>query len=129
MDPVDAYREKIGDRLTRRLAQALKDHEITQDEFAEVASYILENIDNARTAPELVQLLEEIGSQWSFLSDVVTEEKNESQNQEVSEKVQQIDTLISQNKIDDALKVARGSTEEANQNQGQDSSQSQGGIS
>jgi hypothetical protein len=115
MDPVNAYREKIGERLTRRLVQALKDKEIAQDDFAEISTFILDNIDNAKSNEELVQFLEDVARQWPFLSDMVVDEKKEAETQNVQEKVQQIDTLITQNKIDDALQVAKDATDGQNQ--------------
>ncbi len=125
MNPTDLYRDKIGDRLTRRLAQAYKDEEISRDELSEISTYILENIDKATDNSGILQFLENISAQWPFLSDMVAGEKEEISSQDQNEKVSQIDTLISENKIDEALKVAKDANQVSSTN---DNNQSQGGT-
>jgi hypothetical protein len=124
MNPTDAYREKIGDRLTRQLAQLLKDGGIDRDELAEISTYILENIDKATSNSELLRFLENISAKWPFLSDMIVSEKNEVATQEQQGQVQQIGELIDQNKINDALEVAK----DANDNQEQQGQRDQGGT-
>lgn len=117
MDPTDAYRNKIGERLTIRLAKAIKDQEISVDEYPEVSSYILENIDKATSNSELFQFLEDIAKKWPIFSDVSAGEQAEVAQKDTQEKVEEVKNLINENKIDDALKAAT----DANNKQGGES--------
>jgi len=107
MDPVtEAYKNKIGERLTRRLIQALKDKEINQAELATISSYIMDNIDEAQSNSDLLEFLEDVAGKWPFLSALLSAEQTEKTQEENKVKIEQVGNLIDQNKIDEALKVA-----------------------
>lgn len=96
MDPTNAFKEKIGQRLTLRLAQAVQNKEITPEELPNIASYILENIDNKKTNAELVAFLDEISVKWPFFADTATSEKETAEMQEKNQKTQEITNQIQQ---------------------------------
>ena len=107
MDPtMEAYKNKIGERLTKRLVQALRNKEITQAELATISSYVLENIDEAESNSELLEFLEDIAKKWPFLSALLSSEQAEKVEEENKGKIEQVGELIDQNKINEALKVA-----------------------
>ncbi len=138
MDSIDALRNQVGLTLTKRVAQALSDQEITRDELSQISKDILDNIYDATTKEELFKFLDDLAARWPFLSDTVSEEKNNtqgvSQNKDQQAQVSHIDTLINENKIDDALAAARKATTgetqaaEPGQVQTQDQNQGQEGV-
>jgi hypothetical protein len=107
MDSVtEAYKNKIGERLTRKLAQAVKGGQITPEELPNISSYILTNIDNAKTNSELLTFLEEVASKWPIFSETLTIEQSQNAEDNKEEKVEQITSLIDANKLDEALQIA-----------------------
>jgi vesicle coat complex subunit len=107
MDPITAaYKNKITERVARRLSSAVKSGEVTLDELPKVSSYILDNIDKAINNSELLTFLEELTKKYSFFSQLLTSEKVEVVEQNKQEALKEVGSLIDQNKIDEALKVA-----------------------
>jgi hypothetical protein len=107
MDSVtEAYKNKIGERLTLRLIRAVKDKEITQAELATISSYILENIEEAQSNSEVLEFLEDVAQKWPFLSALLSAEQVEEAEVINKQRIEQVGTLINQNKIDEALQVA-----------------------
>lgn len=102
MNPVDAYRDKIGMTLLHRLADALKAGEIDRIELAEISTDILENIDKATTNAEILQYLEDLSGRWPFLKEMVTGEKNEATTQQDQAKIQEIGSMLNQVQADAA---------------------------
>lgn len=116
MDPIEAYRNKIGERLTRRLAKALQDEKITKDELSEASSYILDNIDIAKDASQLVDFLSALSQKWPIFSDVLTLEEGEIKEEKEDEAIEKTEALIKESKFDEALKVAESATENRGEN-------------
>jgi hypothetical protein len=115
MDSVtEAYKNKIGERITLRLIRALKDKEITQAELATISSYILENIDEVESNSDILEFLEEIAKKWPFLSALVSAEHVEETDAINKQKIAEVGTLLNQNKIDEALKVATDANNQEN---------------
>lgn len=102
----EAYKDRIGERLTLRMAQALKDGEITEDELPVIASYLLENIDKCKNSSEIFDFLVKIAKKWSFFENILTIEHGQILEKQEEEQASKVEDLIKQNKIDDALKVA-----------------------
>jgi vesicle coat complex subunit len=106
MDSVtEAYKNKITERVARRLADAVKNGEVTMDELPEVSAYVLDNIDKATNNSELLTFLEELGQKYSFFAQLLTAEKVEEVEQNKQEALTEASSLLNQNKIDEALKV------------------------
>jgi hypothetical protein len=94
MNPIDAYRDKIGMTLLNRLAQALRAGEIDRIELAEISTDILENLDKALTNVEILGYLEKLASEWPFLADLVTEEKKQEATLADQIKINEIGSLL-----------------------------------
>lgn len=94
MNPVDAYRDKIGMTLLNRLAQALRNGEIDRIELAEISTDILENLDKASANAEILGYLEKLASEWPFLADLITEEKKQEAALADQVKIDQIGSLL-----------------------------------
>ena len=122
MDPYQAYKDKIGTRIAGILAESLSQGTITEDQSDEIANYVLENIDLAKTNSELFTFIENLSAKWSIFNSILTSSDQAqvpSVNQ-VQEKTDEIihtaEDLIKENKIDEALQVAKTATEESGQN-------------
>lgn len=104
--PIDAaYRDKIGMLLTDRLISALKNNEISEEEMPNVTSFILGGIDAVQTQEQMLTFLQDLNTKWPIFSSVVTVEKGESIEKRDEEKVEQMEELIKENKLDEALRV------------------------
>ena len=113
MDPQAhaAYKNKIGERLTRKLIDALREKKITQEELSIISSYILDNIDKPKTNSELLDFLEDLSQKWPIFKDNLEVEEAEINEENKAQKVDQVEDLIEQNKIEDAIKLASGSND------------------
>ena len=80
MNPNDAYKNKIGERLTRILLDALEKQEITEDEASEISTYILDNINKAKDNTALFDFLTNISTMWPIFSKVLAAEQEEKLN-------------------------------------------------
>lgn len=115
MDLDEAYKNKIGERLTLRLAQALENKEVTLEESSTIASYVLENIDKAKNNLELVDFLTSLSQKWPIFAGTLEIERGEIKDKEEDIVAGKASQLIQENKIDEAIKIVESVT---NTNQG-----------
>ena len=113
MNPNDAYKNKIGERLTRILLDALEKQEITEDEASEISTYILDNINKAKDNAALFDFLTNISTMWPIFSKVLAAEQEEKLNVKKEEAIGQASNLIKENKIDEAIKVVGNATDQS----------------
>ena len=118
MNPDEAYKNKIIQRLTLRIADGLEKGELTSEQYEEISSYILQNIDKTKNNSELLAFLEVLSQKWPIFSNMLTSEQTESTPDQSQGKVEQIDSLIKENKIDEALKVATDANNATDTNTG-----------
>ncbi|MBI2036692.1 hypothetical protein HYT17_03620 [Candidatus Microgenomates bacterium] len=116
MDFDEARKDIVGERLIRRLARALGDGEVTQEQASDASSYILDTIDTITSREQLIVFLTELSQKWPVFSEILTLEQGEAQDKKEDEKVEQVEDLLKENKIDEALKVAESATQGGNIN-------------
>lgn len=112
MNPDEAYKNKIGERLTRILLDALEKQEVTEEEASEISSYILDNINNAKDNAALFDFLTTIAKMWPIFSKALATEQEEMLNSKKEEAIGQASSLIKENKIDEAIKVVGNATDQ-----------------
>jgi hypothetical protein len=120
MDPTfQAYKEKIEMRIAGILSESLSKGIITADQSDEMATYILDNIDLTTTSSDLLTFVENLSAKWPIFNSILaasdqSEESPAAANQ-VQEKTDQViqatEDLIKENKLDEALQVAKTATE------------------
>ena len=118
MNPDEAYKNKIIQRLTLRIADGLEKGELTSEQYEEISSYILQNIDKTKNNSELLAFLEVLSQKWPIFSNMLTSEQTEATPDQSQGKVEQIDSLIKENKIDEALRVATDANNATDTNTG-----------
>lgn len=118
MDPNALFKNHIGTSLARRFADALAQEVITADQAAEIAEYVLENIDKAKNAAELVDFLEELCKKWPLFTPVLTMQQEAIVDTAEDKAVEKAEELLGQNKIDEALAVAENAQQETIQSVG-----------
>jgi hypothetical protein len=117
MDPdqsFEAYKDRIGMRLARKLLTAFEENKISEDLLSEISTYILDNIDKAKTNADLLDFLEHLAGKWALFQDILVAEEAQVQEEETKESVEKIEELLDQNKIDEAMKTAEVANQEAN---------------
>lgn len=112
MDFDEARKNVVGERLARKVARALEDGTVTLEQLPEISSYILDNIDTITNHGQLMTFLTELSQKWPVFSNVLTMEQGEVQEKKEDQKIEQVENLIKENKIDEALKVAESATEQ-----------------
>lgn len=112
MNPDEVYKNKIGERLTGILLDALENGEIKEEESPEISSYILDNIHKAKNNVELLDFLTTISKRWPIFSKALVMEQNELSNNKKDEAIGQASSLIKENKIDEAIRVVESATDQ-----------------
>jgi len=105
-------------RIAGILSDCLAKKIINIDESDEMATYILENIDLAKTNDELLAFVNNLSAKWSIFNAILTasdQPETSLPTNQVQEKTDQIvnttENLIRENKLDEALQVVKTSTE------------------
>jgi hypothetical protein len=109
-ETTQAYKNKIGERLTLKIIDALKSKTITTTESSEISAFILENLDMAGTNAQVLEFLEIIAVKWPFLSSLAVAEQSAEIEKDKNNTITEVQNLIQQNKLDEALEVAKAST-------------------
>lgn len=132
MDPFQAFKDKMGMRIAGILKDSLSQGIINADQSDEIATYILNNIDLATTNSELFTFVEKLSVKWPIFNSILTSSEQiqtpASMDNSAQEKTDQIiqatESLLKENKIDEALRVAKTATE----NPAQDPQNGIGGV-
>ena len=112
MTPGEAYKNKIGERVTRIVADTLSQGVISEDDAREIAEYVLDNIDKAQTSGQVMDFLTELTAKWPIFDSLLTIELGQAHEQEESAAIEETEKLIKKNKIEEALKVAEQANDE-----------------
>jgi hypothetical protein len=125
MDPeaYQVYKNQLELRIAKILSEALSKGVISADQSDEMATYILNNIDLAKTNGELFAFIESLSVKWPIFNSILTsptatpdqaQVPSPAVNQ-VGEKKDQIiqtaENLIKENKLDEALQVTKTAIE------------------
>lgn len=125
MDPAyEAYKNKIGARITKIMGESLLQGTITEEQAGEISDYLLENIDLAKTNSELLTFIENLSAKWSIFSSILTSPDQVQAPSPIINSVQETtdqivhaaEDLIKENKIDEALEVTKTANENPAQN-------------
>lgn len=113
MDTYDqAYKNKLGDRIARKLADALQNESVSEEEASVISAYILDNIDKAQNSSDLFAFLTNLSEKWPIFASVLTVEQGQIEEKKDEKTVEKVEELIKENKIDDALKVAESANKQ-----------------
>lgn len=125
MDPTyEDYKNKTGARITKIMGESLLHGIITEEQAGEISAYLLENIDLAKTNSELFDFVTNLSAKWPIFNSILTSsdqvQVSLSTVNTIQEKTDQIihttEDLIKENKIDEALQVAKTAAGNLNQN-------------
>jgi len=126
MGPDEVYKNKLGARIANIIGEALIQLKITQEESEQMGRYVLENIDLAKTNSELLDFITNLSAKWPIFNSILTSDDQASssvassvQTQEKTDEiVHAAENLLKENKIDEALQVAKKATDNTGQNMG-----------
>lgn len=110
MDSFTLYRERIGETLTRRLADAIEQEVVSIEEAAEIAHTIRSRIDTLNNHKELMDFLDELAHKWTLFGPVLVMEQGQINKAQEEISAQEISSLIKSNRIDEALDAAEKAT-------------------
>jgi hypothetical protein len=121
MDPAfQAYKNKTEKRIAIIIGESLQSLTITEDDAEEMGKYILDNIDLIKTNSELLDFVTKLSAKWPIFNSILTspdQTQTPPAADATQEKTDQIihatEDLLKENKIDEALQVAKTGTEPA----------------
>lgn len=125
MDPAyEAYKNKIGARVTKIMGESLLQRIITEEQAREISDYLLENIDLAKTNSELLTFIESLSAKWPIFNSILIPDNQTQAPLSVANPIQEktdqavhaAEDLLKENKIEEALQVAKTVTENSDQN-------------
>lgn len=111
MDFDEIYKNRVGKHLTIRLALALKNGEITEQELPIIARFILDHIDNILNHEQLIQFLTNLSQKWPVFNHILTIEKGEEILIKEGYAINQIQQLLKQKRYDEVIATAKTITE------------------
>lgn len=110
MDFDEAKKDLIGGQLIRRLARALQDGELTEEQVSEASGYILDTIDTIQDHSQLIAFLTTLSQKWPIFSESLALEQGEEKEVKEEVKLEEVQNLLRQDNLDEALKVAESAT-------------------
>lgn len=123
-DSLQTYKDKVGTRIASIIGEALQQLKITQEDAEQMGKYVLDNIDLAKTNSELLDFITNLSAKWSIFNSILTSDDqvptntpSPAQSQEKTDEiVHTAEDLIKENKIEEALQVAKAATDNTGQN-------------
>lgn len=100
------YKDKIGKQIVLKISQGLKEGQLTTDDASEASTFLLDNIDKITTQSELFEFLTRLSKQWPVFSQILVIELGQAAKAEEQQKTTEVEKLISENKIDEAIQTA-----------------------
>lgn len=94
MDLDADHKNKIGSYLTRVLAQALKDGEISEEGASDAASKLLATVDTLRNQEELVAFLTQLSNRWPIFSNYLVIERSKLKEQTEEKNIEVIEEAL-----------------------------------
>lgn len=99
----DDYRNTIGADITRLTASALESGAITLEQGQQIAQLVLSDIDKPQTKEEMTAFLQNLAQQWSIFEPLVHTDEAYKSEENKQQNLEEITSLIKENKIDEAL--------------------------
>jgi len=110
MNDFNEHKKEIERMLVETIIKALEQGKLTNEELPTVSTLILETIGKAKTHEELRKYLNELAKKWSIFQPILTLEHDEQDTKIKEEAVQKVIALTKENKIGEALNVAKTAT-------------------
>ncbi|OGH19523.1 MAG: hypothetical protein A3F31_01315 [Candidatus Levybacteria bacterium RIFCSPHIGHO2_12_FULL_38_12] len=101
---------RVEQLLVETVIKALEQGGIKEIDLPPVSSYILDHVQIIKTEEELMKFLRELSSKWSIFTPVLVLESGEVQKKMESEVISGILELAKDNKIDEAVSLAKSAT-------------------
>lgn len=93
------YQNKIGERITRRLAQAMQDGEVNEEQFTQIGTFVLDNLGQPRNSLQVFHFLVKLANKWPLFSTLLTVEQAHIDEAKDSQAIQQVSEMIEQEKL------------------------------
>ena len=110
MDSFSLYRDRIGQTLTTRLADAMEQEVITLEESSIIAQAILDGVNGAKNHEELMNFIEDLAHKWTLFGPVLVSENTQQLEEQEKAAVDEVSNLLKENKIDEAIAAAEQAT-------------------
>lgn len=103
-------KNQLGTELVKTLANALKEGKIDERETAKASSFLLSELDNIQSHEQIITFLTQLTVKWPIFENVLVMEKSYVADKVEDQKVAQMEKLIKENKLNDALQIGKAQT-------------------
>lgn len=110
----ETHRNKIGNQLALRVAEALTNHELTLKDLPEIADYILLQLKQIQSHQELTLFLKNLSSKWPVFKNISDIEKGEEVMDKEKKQIDQVEKFMQEKKVDQALNTANNLIKQSN---------------
>ena len=113
MDFTPEKKEEIEKKIVAIIADSLEQKKIGEEDLPEIATYVLENIDEVKNQEELVRFLDRLVDRWDMFHQLVSVEAGEIKEQQENQAIAKVEDLVGLGNIDAALAVAKAATQQS----------------
>lgn len=107
MEITKEHKDKIEKDIVDIVIAALEGNVISESDTGVIGKMVLGRIDGIENQEELILFLEILAERWSMFSPLVTREKGAVEHTADEKKADQVEALIKNGNIDEALRVVK----------------------
>lgn len=111
MDFTQEQKDAIEGQIVDIVIGKMEKNELTEEESSFIADFILRKIDLIKNHDELIALLKELSSKWSFFENLVVVEEGEAKEKKEDVVAEQVLNLTKNGKINEAIQLAKTMTQ------------------
>lgn len=111
MEFTDEKKKQIEKDIVEMVIAALENNAIKESDMAVIGQMVLERIDKIENQADLILFLEILAERWSIFSPLVTREKGAVEHTADEKKAGQVEAMIKDGNIDEALTLVKSATE------------------
>lgn len=110
MDITQDHKNEIEKKIVETIALSLENNTLQQNELSDIASFVLDRMDQVKNHEELILFLSELSSKWPIFGQIEAIEKGEVKEQKEEQAFQNVLDLAKSGKIDEAVNLAKEAT-------------------
>lgn len=106
MDPFTEQRKKLEHEILEIVVSSLEQNRLTTEEPQQIATFVLDRIDNLKNQEHVVSFLTELATKWPIFSSLLEMEKGQVERKQEEQAANQVAQLIKMGRTKQALQMA-----------------------
>lgn len=111
MDVSEEKLTNIQSAIVEKIAQALEEEKVAEDELPEIATFVLEKTNNITTEEQLLLFLDDLAQKWPFFEPIEELEKGREREKGEEQVVEDVLKLAKSGQINEAVDLAKTVTQ------------------